>query len=474
MYKRQAASLPASGLTTGSYYAYRVNENVIQLAETLSDAKLNPPTIVSIGNTGGGEQTISPINPRIVITKDNSAIFDLSDSTLSGYDFKIYYDNEFNNEFVSTGSTNGITIAGVGTIGVSPNASLTINYNTDLTNILPTRLYYNLEKSGYISTADTEVQNYSEILYIDSSYNSSYKISGVGATTFNIALNGVPERLFYKSSECSSLEYTTESLNVEGPINKINIVSGGSGYKKLPSFVGSSNTTAKDAYLIAKSSSVGNTKRVRIINQGFEYSSDRTLQPNANIPVLVSAKDSNTIGIVTVISGGRNYITPPKLVVVNTSSKQKIDNGIIEANLTGNSITEVKIIQEPKGLPSESVGIFAEENTNGISIQKISQQSDTKFICKLTTPVLGFSTSAFSVGEEVFIEGIQKVGAAGSGFNSADYGYQFFVVEEYKNSSFIGTVTQDEVTINLSSLTTNTGTAKTVQDSLGTIIKKSD
>ena len=469
-----AASLPASGLTTGSYYAYRVNENVIQLAETLIDAKLDPPTIVSIGNTGGGEQTISPINPRIAITKDNSAIFDLSDSTLSGYDFKIYYDNEFNNEFVSTGSTNGITIAGVGTIGVSANASLTINYNTDLTNILPTRLYYNLEKSGYISTADTEVENYSEILYIDSSYNSSYKISGVGETTFNIALNEVPERLFYKSSECSSLEYTTESLNVEGPINKINIVSGGSGYKKLPNFVGSSNTTAKDAYLIAKSGSVGNAKRVRIINQGFEYSSDRTLQPNANVPVLVSAKDSNTIGIVTVISGGRNYITPPKLVVVNTSSKQKIDNGIIEANLTGNSITEVKIIQEPKGLPSESVGIFAEENTNGISIQKISQQSDTKFICKLTTPVLGFSTSAFSVGEEVFIEGIQKVGAAGSGFNSADYGYQFFVVEEYKNSSFIGTVTQDEVTINLSSLTTNTGTAKTVQDSLGTIIKKSD
>ena len=469
-----AASLPASGLTTGSYYAYRVNENIIQLAETLSDAKLDPPTIVSIGNTGGGEQTISPINPRIAIIKDNSAIFDLSDSTLSGYDFKIYYDNKFNNEFVSTGSTSGITIAGVGTIGVSVNASLTINYNTDLTNILPTRLYYNLEKSGYISTADTEVQNYSEILYIDSSYNSEYKISGVAATTFNIALNEVPERLFYKSSECSSLEYTTESLNVEGPINKINIVSGGSGYKSLPSFVGSSNTTAKDAYLVANSSLIGNTKRVRIINQGFEYSSDRTLQPNANIPVVVSVKDSNTVGIVSVISGGKNYTSPPKLVIVNTSTKQTIDSGILKANLTGNSINEVKIIQEPKGLPSQSVEIFAEENTNGISIQKISQQSDTKFICKLTTPVLGFSTDVFSVGEEVFIEGIQKVGAAGSGFNSADYGYQFFVVEEYKNSSFIGTVTQDEVTINLSSLTTNTGTAKTVQDSLGTIIKKSD
>tara|TARA_B100000902_G_scaffold177822_1_gene171221 strand:+ start:1887 stop:13907 length:12021 start_codon:yes stop_codon:yes gene_type:complete len=469
-----AASLPASGLTTGFYYAYKVNDDIIQLTQTLSDAKLNPPNIVSIANTGGGEQTISPINPKIEIVKNNSVKFDLSDSTLSGYEFKIYYDNKFNNEFVSTGSTDGINVAGVGTVGVSTNASLTINYNTDLTNTLPTRLYYNLEKSGYISTADVEVTNYSEILYIDSFYNSSYKISGVAATTFNIALNEVPEKLFYKSSECSSLEYTTDSSNAEGPIDKISIISGGSGYKKLPSFVGSSSTTAKDAYLTANSSSIGNARNVRIINQGFEYSSDKTLQPKANIPILVSIKDSNTVGIVTIISGGRNYTSPPKLVVVNTSTKQKIDNGILKANLTGNSITDVEIIQPPKGLPSKSVEIFAEENTNGISIQRISQQSDTKFICKLTTPVLGFSTGAFNVGDEVFIEGIQKVGAAGSGFNSSDYGYQFFVVEEYKNSSFIGTVTQDEVTINLSNLTTNTGIAKTIQDSLGTIIKKSD
>ena len=278
-------------MSTGSYYVYRINDDIIQLSETYINSTLNPPTVVSIGNTGGATQTISPINPRIKIVKDNSLVFDLSDSTLNGYLLKIYYDNEFNNEFVSTGATTGINVTGVGTVGVSANAALTINYNTDdTTNILPDKLYYNLEKSGYISTADIEVNNYSEIMYVDSSYNNSYPVSGVGETTFNIALYEVPEKLSYTSSECSTLEYSTTSLTADGPINKINIVSGGSGYKKLPNYVGSSNTTAKDANLIAQSNAVGNTREVRIINEGFEYSSDRTLQPKANIPSIVTLK----------------------------------------------------------------------------------------------------------------------------------------------------------------------------------------
>ena len=470
-----AASLPASGLSTGSYYVYRINDDIIQLSETYINSTLNPPTVVSIGDTGGATQTISPINPRIKIVKDNSLVFDLSDSTLNGYLLKIYYDNEFNNEFVSTGATTGINVTGVGTVGVSANAALTINYNTDdTTNILPDKLYYNLEKSGYISTADIEVNNYSEIMYVDSSYNNSYPVSGVGETTFNIALYEVPEKLSYTSSECSTLEYSTTSLTADGPINKINIVSGGSGYKKLPNYVGSSNTTAKDANLIAQSNAVGNTREVRIINEGFEYSSDRTLQPKANMPSILTLKNSNTIGIVTVTNGGKNYTDAPKIIIVDTGVGQRIDSGILRANITGNSITTIDVLQLPKGLPDKTVELFAVNNTNGISIQSVVQQTDTKFVCKITTPALGFSTSQFSVGEKVFIEGIQKVGAAGSGFNSEDYGYKFFTVTEYKNSKFVGGITRDEVTIDLGEFTTNTGTAKTVQDSLGNIIKKSD
>ena len=51
---------------------------------------------------------------------------------------------------------------------------------------------------------------------------------------------------------------------------------------------------------------------------------------------------------------------------------------------------------------------------------------------------------------------------------------KFFTVKEYKNSRFVGGITQDEVTIDISEFTTNTGIAKTIQDSLGNIIKESD
>ena len=159
---------------------------------------------------------------------------------------------------------------------------------------------------------------------------------------------------------------------------------------------------------------------------------------------------------------------------MDTGVGQRIDSGILRANITGNSITTIDVLQLPKGLPDKTVELFAVNNTNGISIQSVVQQTDTKFVCKITTPALGFSTSQFSVGEKVFIEGIQKVGAAGSGFNSEDYGYKFFTVTEYKNSKFVGGITRDEVTIDLGEFTTNTGTAKTIQDSLGNIIKKSD
>lgn len=120
-------------------------------------------------------------------------------------------------------------LSGIGTIGVSTNASLAINYSESL----PTKLYYNLEKSGYISTSDTEVNNYSEILFANSVYNSNYTISGVGATTFTVSLSKKPEKLTYTQNECDKLKYTTTSLSAKGPIDRINIISGGSGYKNF-------------------------------------------------------------------------------------------------------------------------------------------------------------------------------------------------------------------------------------------------
>ena len=41
---------------------------------------------------------------------NNNLVINTSDSSLSGYKLKLYYDRDFKNEFVSTGSSAGFNI----------------------------------------------------------------------------------------------------------------------------------------------------------------------------------------------------------------------------------------------------------------------------------------------------------------------------------------------------------------------------
>ena len=457
-----SADLVASGLSSNSYYVCKINDNQIKLSETYFDCKNDPPITVSIASTGGKNQYISLINPQIKSIKNNNLVFNLSDSSLNGYKFKVYYDQEFKNEFVSTATTTGFTLSGVGTIGISSTASLTINYNSSL----PTKLYYSLEKNGYVETSDISVTNSSEILFTNSAYDSNfnYKIFGVGSTTFSFSLDTIPEKLSYSQNECDTLEYTTDSLTAKGPINKINIVSGGTDYKKLPVFSGSNSTDGKDAYLIPKSNTIGNIREVRITNEGFEYSSDKTLQPFAYISPLITIENSDTIGIITVTNGGTNYINSPSIVIVDTTTGKKIDSGVLDAKLSNNSISSVDIIKSPKGLPSTTIKLASTNNSNGVSIQSVESSSTGIFTCYITTPILGYSIEPFSVGDKVFVEGITKSGTNGTGFNSEDYGYEFLTVSGYQASN------PDKVIFNISNLTSNTGLANEIQDSFASII----
>jgi len=456
------------GLNNSDYYVYKVDDDTFQLSKTYYDTQLNPPSIIAIGSTGGENQNISLINSQITIVKGNNLVFDLSDSSLLGYNLKIYTDNEFKNEFVSTGSSNNFNVIGLGTPGNS-GATLTTLYNAKL----PTKLYYNLEKSGYISTSDNTVINYNEIIYIDSVYTGTYKISGVGNTYFNIVLNKNPERSSYTNNECSILEYSTNSLNSKGGIDNIKIISTGSGYKKLPKVLKFKTSEGKNANISLESSTIGNSKEVRVVNNIFQYPSDPTLNPSAFVAPIITTKNSNTIGFVSVTDGGIGYSIPPSIVITDSQTNQVIDTGLLKATLVGSSISKIDIDLYPKGLPDNGVNLFATNNTNGISITKVESDSTGIFTCHITTPILGFTESPFVQGQKVFIEGIIKNGSDGTGFNSEDYGYKFFEV-----SNYVGTPgTSDnpsKVTLNISGLTTNTGIAKTIQDSFATIIPQSD
>ena len=458
------ATTIATGLSTQTYYVFKVDDDNIQLSTTKINVFKNPPTVVDITAAGGSPQTLSPINPQIQSIKNNNLVFDISDSSLTDYSLKIYYDNEYNNEIVSISTTGSFTIvrdASAGTVG----AAVTIMNNSDL----PKRLYYNIEKTGFISTSDKEVSNYSEILFTDSSYKGDYKVSQKSDLSFQVFLDKIPEKLSYTQSECDILSYDTTSTNASGPVSKLNLVSGGSNYEKFPQFNEIVSDNGKDAFIIAKSDDIGNASRVRVINEGFEYSSDKTLQPTANIDTFIEIKDSNTIGIVSITEGGKNYIgAAPSISIVNPNTRKKINSGILIANLTSNSITSVDIINQPKGLPETTVELFAENNTNGVSIQRIDSNENSGVVtCHLTTPTLGFSTSPFKIGDQAFLEGIQNYSTTGTGFNSPDIGYRFYDVTNYETGSGL----LDKVTLQNTSIV-NAGLAKTDQGAAGTVINR--
>ena len=464
--KYESDLLP-EGLENKNYFVYKIDDNNIKLCETNIDVSKNIPNITGIGSTGGASQFISLINPEIQLVKNNNLSFNLSNSSLTGYEFKIYYDQDYKNEFVSSGTTSVFSVSTSGSNG-SAGAALTVNYE----NNIPDILYYNLEKTGTISTTDTEVNNHSQISFHDSVYNDSYNISNVSGNNFEIFLNDIPEKLSYNSSECDVLKYTTNSKTARGSIETVKIISGGSNYKRLPNFAGvQENSQGIDAVVIPTSTSIGNVNDVRIINEGFEYSSDKTLKPESLISPSVNIINTETLGIVSVTNGGANYIQAPDIIVVNTDTGEQIESGFLEPVMLENSILSVNITELPIGLPSKTVTLRAVNNTNGIVITEVKSNGSGIFTCRVVTPNPIFPIDPFSVGDKVFIEGIEKFGTSGTGFNSKDYGYKLLNVVSFDPN----VNNQAEVGISVTEFgSTNTGIAITEVKTFSTIINESD
>jgi len=423
------ATTVSAGLSTGFYYVYVVDENTVKLCETLNDSISTNPLFVNIISSSGSNEILSPINPPLYPINGNNLVFDLSDSSLSGYDFKVFYDRSFEDEFISTGTESTFSVVRNGIPGVSANASLIINSNQ-----ISFPLFYTLQKSGQKISADVEINNYSQINFINSYYNGSYSISGVGQTTFNISLPIRPEKYTYYGSECEKLIYTTKSPTALGGISKVRTISSGSNFKKFPVFDSIQSQYGNGAYIIPKSNKIGKVKRTKIFNEGFEYSSDKTLKPEAEISKFLVIENSNTISSINVAYGGKNYTVAPDLIIVDPNTGKKIDSGSLIANVDGTAVTSVTIAQTPSGLPQSTAKIIAINNTNGVGIQSIQSSNSGVVICTLTTPLTGFSSEPFAKYDKIFVEGIKKYGSSGDGFNSSDYGYNFFTVKEYYNS----------------------------------------
>ena len=459
----------ASGLTTGLYYTIRDGRNTFRLAETLYESNPKTEKVVNIVGTGASIHSFAKVNPKIDVIRNSDIQFLLGDPSLTEYNFKIFYDENFENEFITSYDDTNFNVENIGVSGVGT-ASITLRYSENI----PSKLFYAVEKAGYISTADIDVKNYSEINYEKSEYNGTYNITGVTSTSFKISPYRLPSVLKYNvREECDEATYKTKSNTARSSIGSVKILSSGFNYKKLPKFTDVSSKNGINANLVAISTSVGKLNKIRIENLGYGYPSDKTLRPEAALPTKLNIDNLDTISEFNIISGGFKYITPPNLLLWNQTNNFVVDNSSLLPIIPNTAISDIKQIAPILGMESEPHRVVAINNSNGVGISSIVSGSSGVATCTLKTPILGFTTSLFADGDQIFVEGIELIGTNGQGYNSENYNYRFFKVDSFVNSNpaqlTFSLVDEDGV-----GLTTNPGIAKTSQSGYATIINKKD
>ena len=231
------------------------------------------------------------------------------------------------------------------------------------------------------------------------------------------------------------MSYITNSPTVKGGVARVLLQGGGDQYKDVPQ-VSVGSTTGSSANLKAFGEDIGSLDKIELVDVGFDYPSDLTLQPQAVIvPQIVFLKDNFSVNSVAITSTGRNYLTPPNFVVYNSKTNTVNDNPKFEATLSGGSVTEVKIVTSGGNLSSGDVELFAVDNSNGVGIVSASYL-DPNVTLRLQTPTTGFTTATpfpFAIGEKIFVENVGSAG--GNGYNSSDFGYKTFTITGI-NSAF--------------------------------------
>jgi hypothetical protein len=89
--------------------------------------------------------------------------------------------------------------------------------------------------------------------------------------------------------------------------------------------------------LLPDSTTINRVDDIRILNPGFEYSSDPTLKPEAFISPVISIINSDTISNVEILDGGKNYTSTPNLVIINPVTRVEDTSGTITGTVASNS-----------------------------------------------------------------------------------------------------------------------------------------
>jgi len=436
------SSTPADPLIDNSiYYVHKLTDDTFKLTYHEYDSKFVYPVSSIDLTTTGSDHVLSAVNPYIKVYAYNSVGFGVSDPSLRDLRLVFYRDSDFITEFGSTETIDEVEIERIGIPGVDSNAQVILKLNDQFTNNLyyqlkPSnieniRINNELDKLNILPDRSPKPLNSNKIDLLFSQYNGNYNITSENDSTFTINLTSKPERNYYDETELSYGNYTTDSQSYFGPIDSFRISQKSNYLRKSPKFVSIASTEGTGANIVLNGSNIGRIKKVDFDSIGFEFPSDKTLKPIADVPTILELSDFYSLDSVKVLNGGRNYIISPNIIFYDTRTKKLDDSIIASLNLSGQSVSSVNIISSGKGLSNYNIIPITTDNDNGIDILDLSFDTSSEIAtARLQTPPLGFTSTSypFVLGEKVFVEGTSVISDTGTGYNSSDYEYQMFTV----------------------------------------------
>ncbi len=463
LYKSSDPALPL--INNETYFIIRIDKNSFKLTDTKFKSTKSIPETITITDAGD-DHTVALINPPINLIRGYKVGFAVSDASLtqvvSGkrtkiFDFDFFRDPNFTNPYFNNNNDDGFQVVGVGTVGVTTTATVDLS----LTNNTPNELFYKLTPVNLNIDADSkrnpvvdyDVLNNSTLKIEDSAYNGTFNITGIGSTTFKFNIPKQPEKDTYTKDEAVVLKYVTSSTTTSGSIDSVELTSKGRGYNTLPIVTSVASTEGVGAIIRLNSADIGTLRRYSIKNIGFDYSADNTIQPSVQLPQILRLDKLSTISNIGISSGGKNYLEPPKVVVIDRVTGQLNDEIITKSKLQGTSVSEVELLRNTNSLYDTNPKIVATNNTNGVRVKNLSFTSGTNVVDLTLEGTFTSSTYPFTLGKKIYVENI-GIGSTGSGYNSSDYLYEPFVITGVNTNPGGGNAT---VSYKLDTLVTNPG-----------------
>ena len=154
------------------------------------------------------------------------------------------------------------------------------------------------------------------------------------------------------------------------------------------------------------SDQTGQLRRYTLKNIGFDYSSDRTIQPSVQLPQILRLDRLSKISNIGISSGGKNYLQPPNIVVIDRVTGSVKNEVITAVDVQGTSVSEVRILTNTNSLYDTNPRIIATNNNNGIKVKNLSYTSGTNLVTLTLEGSYDSTSYPFTLGQKLYVENI--------------------------------------------------------------------